>query len=64
MMGEPFSFLFEGMQMDRVAGATVPTRRVIGHAHRHGSSSGPWSGAGAHLQARAAAKPTVSRSRT
>jgi len=35
-LGEPFGFLFEGMQMDRAAGATVLTGRVIDQAHLHG----------------------------
>jgi hypothetical protein len=35
-LGEPFSFLFEGMKMDRVAGSTVLTGRVIDQAHLHG----------------------------
>jgi hypothetical protein len=35
-LGEPFGFLFEGMQMDRVAGTTVLTGRVIDQAHLHG----------------------------
>ena len=35
-LGEPFSFLFEGMQMDRDAGTTVLTGRVIDQAHLHG----------------------------
>ena len=35
-MGEPFSFPFEGMQMDRVASTTVLTRRVIDQTHLHG----------------------------
>ena len=34
--GEPFGFLFEGMQMDRVAGTTVLTGSVIDQAHLHG----------------------------
>jgi hypothetical protein len=34
-LGEPFGFLFEGMQMDRVAGTTVLTGRVIDQAHLH-----------------------------
>ena len=34
--GEPFGFLFEGMQLDRVAGTTVLTGRVIDQAHLHG----------------------------
>ena len=32
-LGEPFGFLFEGMQMVRVAGTTVLTGRVIDQAH-------------------------------
>ncbi len=35
-LGEPFGFLFEGMQLDRVAGTTVLTGRVIDQAHLHG----------------------------
>jgi hypothetical protein len=35
-LGEPFGFLFEGMQMDRVAGTTVLTGNVIDQAHLHG----------------------------
>ena len=35
-LGEPFGFLFEGMQMDRVAGTTVLTGRVTDQAHLHG----------------------------
>ena len=35
-LGEPFSFLFEGMQMDRLAGTTVLTGTVIDQAHLHG----------------------------
>ena len=36
MMGEPFCFLVEGTQMNRVASATVLTGSVIDHAHlRH-----------------------------
>ena len=35
-LGEPFGFLFEGMQMDRVMGTTVLTGRVIDQAHLHG----------------------------
>ena len=35
-LGEPFGFLFEGMKMDRVAGTTVLTGRVIDQAHLHG----------------------------
>jgi len=35
-LGEPFGFLFEGMQMDRDAGTTVLTGRVIDQAHLHG----------------------------
>ncbi len=35
-LGEPFGFLFEGMQMDRVAGTTVLTGPVIDQAHLHG----------------------------
>ena len=32
-MGEPFAFLFEGMRMERQAGTTVLTGRVIDQAH-------------------------------
>ena len=35
-LGEPFGFLFEGMQMDRVAGTTVRNGRVVDQAHLHG----------------------------
>jgi hypothetical protein len=35
-LGEPFGFLFEGMQMDRLAGTTVLTGTVIDQAHLHG----------------------------
>ena len=35
-LGEPFGFLFEGMKMDRVAGTTVLTGRVIDQVHLHG----------------------------
>jgi hypothetical protein len=35
-LGEPFGFLFEGMQMDRVAGTTVLSGSVIDQAHLHG----------------------------
>jgi len=35
-LGEPFGFLFQGMQMDRVAGTTVLTGLVIDQAHLHG----------------------------
>ena len=35
-LGEPFGFLFEGMQMNRVAGTTVLTGTVIDQAHLHG----------------------------
>ena len=35
-LGERFGFLFEGMQMDRVAGTTVLTGSVIDQAHLHG----------------------------
>ena len=34
--GEPFGFLFEGMEMDRVADTMVLTGRVIHQAHLHG----------------------------
>jgi hypothetical protein len=34
--GEPFGFLFEGMQMERIAGTIVLTGRVIDQAHLHG----------------------------
>ena len=35
-LGGPFGFLFEGMQMDHVAGTTVLTGTVIDQAHLHG----------------------------
>ena len=35
-LGEPFGFLFQGMQIDQVAGTTVLTGRVIDQAHLHG----------------------------
>ena len=35
-LGGPFGFLFEWMQMDRVAGTTVLTGTVIDQAHLHG----------------------------
>ena len=35
-LGEPFGFLFQGMQMDQAAGTTVLTGRVIDQAHLHG----------------------------
>ena len=35
-LGEPFGFLFEGMQMSRLAGTTVLTGTVIDQAHLHG----------------------------
>ena len=35
-LGGPFGFLFEGMQMDRVAGTTVLTGLVIDQANLHG----------------------------
>jgi hypothetical protein len=35
-LGEPFGFLFEGMQMDRVGGTTVLSGYVIDQAHLHG----------------------------
>jgi hypothetical protein len=35
-LGEPFSFLFEGMQMSRRAGTTVLTGSVSDQAHLHG----------------------------
>lgn len=35
-LGEPFGFLFEGMQMERDAGTTVLTGRVVDQAHLHG----------------------------
>lgn len=35
-LGEPFGFLFEGMQMDRVAGTTVLTGDVVDQTHLHG----------------------------
>jgi hypothetical protein len=35
-LGEPFSFLFEGMEMRRMAGTTVLTGNVVDQAHLHG----------------------------
>ena len=35
-LGEPFGFLFEGMQMDRIAGTTVLTGAVRDQVHLHG----------------------------
>lgn len=35
-LGESFGFLFEGMQMDQVAGTTVLTGNVVDQAHLHG----------------------------
>jgi len=35
-LGEPFGFLFEGMQMNQVGGTTVLSGRVIDQAHLHG----------------------------
>jgi len=35
-LGEPFGFLFEGMQMDQVGGTTVLSGLVIDQAHLHG----------------------------
>ena len=35
-LGEQFSFLFEGMTMDLVAGNTVLTGNMIGQTHLHG----------------------------
>jgi len=35
-LGEPFGFLFERMQMERIAGTTVLTGRVIDQTHLHG----------------------------
>jgi hypothetical protein len=35
-LGERFGFLFEGMQMERVAGTTVLTGSVIDQAQLHG----------------------------
>ena len=35
-LGEPFGFLFEGMQMDRVGGTTELSGPVIDQAHLHG----------------------------
>jgi hypothetical protein len=35
-LGEPFGFLFEGMQMDQVGGTTMLSGRVIDQAHLHG----------------------------
>ena len=34
--GQPFGFLFEGMQMDLVAGTTVLTGSVIDQVHLYG----------------------------
>ena len=41
-LGEPFGFLFEGMQMDRVAGTTVLTGTVIDQTHLHGLLERVW----------------------
>lgn len=35
-LGDPFGFLFEGMQMQRLAGMTVLTGDVADQAHLHG----------------------------
>ena len=35
-LGEPFGFLFEGMQMERLAGTTVLTGNVVDQTHLHG----------------------------
>ncbi|MGO8883734.1 MAG: hypothetical protein ACLQI7_08520 [Streptosporangiaceae bacterium] len=35
-LGEPFGFLFEGMQMDRIAGTTVLTGTVRDQVYLHG----------------------------
>ena len=35
-LGDPFGFLFEGMQMQRLAGMTVLTGNVADQAHLHG----------------------------
>jgi hypothetical protein len=35
-LGEPFGFLFDGMQIDPVAGTTALTGRVIDQGHLHG----------------------------
>jgi len=35
-LGEPFAFLFEGMQIERRAGTTVLTGTVTDQAHLHG----------------------------
>jgi hypothetical protein len=35
-LGEPFGFLFEGMQMEQVAGTTVLTGNVVDQVHLHG----------------------------
>ena len=41
-LGEPFGFLFEGMQMDRVAGTTVLTGNVVDQTHLHGLLERVW----------------------
>jgi len=41
-LGEPFGFLFEGMQMDRLAGTTVLTGTVIDQTHLHGLLERVW----------------------
>jgi hypothetical protein len=60
-LGEPFGYLFEGMQMDRVAGTIVLTGRVIDQAHLHGSSSGPrnwaWSSSPSSRRTRGPMRP-------
>ena len=49
-LGEPFGFLFEGMQMDRAEGTTVLTGSVIDQAHLHGLiQRNTGAGPGAHL---------------
>jgi hypothetical protein len=35
-LGDPFGFLFEGMEMERLAGTTVLTGPVTDQAHLHG----------------------------
>jgi hypothetical protein len=35
-LGEPFGCPFQGIQMDRIAGTTVLTGRVIDQTHLHG----------------------------
>lgn len=41
-LGEPFGFLFEGMQLDRLAGTTVLTGTVIDQTHLHGLLERVW----------------------